>query len=90
MVVCFHGNIDSEERRQLSRYIIAYNGDTTDAVGSSTTHLLCKKGDSQVRYLETIPLTSRRSAFSFWTGSQLFVAVMMALVALGVLDFHYP
>jgi len=47
MVVCFHGNIDSEERRQLSRYIIAYNGDITDAVGSSTTHLLCKKGDSQ-------------------------------------------
>ena len=45
-------------------------------MGSSTTHLVCKKGDSQVRYLETIPLTNRRSAFSFWTGSQLFVAVV--------------
>ena len=48
--VCFHGSIDGEERRQLSRYIIACNGDITDTVDSSTTHLLCKKDDSQVRY----------------------------------------
>ena len=47
VVVCFHG--DSELKSQLSRYIIAYNGDMTDTVDSSTTHLVYKKGDSLVR-----------------------------------------
>ena len=41
MTVYFHEVGSQERRRQLSRYVVAYDGDTTAAVDERTTHILC-------------------------------------------------
>ncbi len=42
-------------KTDITRYIVAFNGDVTDTVTADTTHILCKEDDSsanmQVHYI---------------------------------------
>lgn len=43
VVAYLHGYMEQEERTR-GRYLVAYNGDVCSAIGSSTTHVICKAG----------------------------------------------
>ena len=45
MVLHFHG-LDEVERKKLSRYVIAYNGEVSDKIDATTTHILCRKDET--------------------------------------------
>ena len=76
MVLHFHG-LDEVERKKLSRYVVVYNGEVSDKVDATTTHILCRN-DHEVNIIDLCKL---------YTGT--LAHCKMQNLLFGILDVNY-